>query len=75
MTEDRKTGTAEWAGPTYISLNSLARRTGLPRAWLKREAEADRIPNLRIGLRRLFDQAAVEHALASRQDRGTADAR
>jgi len=50
----------------YVSLNDLARRTGLPRGWLRAEALAGRLPNLRVGRRLVFDYRAVLTALASR---------
>ncbi len=48
----------------YISLARLTRLTGLPKPWLKAEAEAGRIPSLGIGQRRLFNFDAVMKALA-----------
>lgn len=51
----------------FIPLEPLATSLGLPRAWVKREADAGRIPFLRVGpTRRLFDVAAVRDALAKR---------
>ena len=47
-----------------VSLNELADRTGLPAAWLKRDAEAGRIPSISVGRRRFFDLVAVLKALA-----------
>lgn len=49
-----------------ISLHRLAERTGLPAAWLKREADAGRLPCIRAGRRRMFYMAAVLKALADR---------
>lgn len=37
-------------------------------AWLKREAEAGRIPSTQAGRRRFFNTAAVLKALADRPD-------
>lgn len=51
---------------TYIQIHDLSRRTGLPVAWLRREAEAGYIPSLRVGRRLMFDREAVERALAER---------
>lgn len=48
----------------YISLTMLSGKTGLPLAWLRREAKAGRIPSLRVGRRMLFDSEAVTVALA-----------
>jgi hypothetical protein len=42
------------------------RRTYLPRNWLKQEAQAGRLPCLRVGRRLLFVAAAVEETLAKR---------
>jgi hypothetical protein len=42
----------------------LSGKTGLPLAWLRREAKAGRIPSLRVGRRMLFDSEAVTVALA-----------
>jgi hypothetical protein len=53
-----------------LTLNELAERTGLPAAWLKREADAARLPCIRAGRRRMFDPAAVMKALADRQESG-----
>lgn len=47
-----------------LTLNSTAYRIGLPPDWLKREAEAGRIPCLRVGRRLLFNLAAVKQALS-----------
>jgi excisionase family DNA binding protein len=58
-----------------VSINELADRTGLPVAWLRREAEAGRIPSTQAGRRRFFDTAAVLKALANRHDAGKAVAR
>ena len=51
---------------TFIPLQRLAQRLGLPAAWLKAEAEAGGIPSLRAGRRLLFNPEAVEHALIER---------
>jgi hypothetical protein len=59
----------------FVSINELADRTGLPAAWLKREAEEARIPSTKVGRRRFFDTAAVLKALADRPDAGKAVAR
>lgn len=47
-----------------VSLSELSERTGLPVAWLKREAEAGRVPCIRAGRRRFFDPEAVRKSLA-----------
>ena len=52
---------------SFTTLRRLASRTGLPATWLKAEAEAGRIPCLKIGRRVLrFNVDAVERALADR---------
>ena len=55
-----------------VCIHELADRTGLPVAWLQREAEAGRIPSTQAGRRRFFDTAAVLTALANRPDAGKA---
>jgi proteic killer suppression protein len=55
-----------------LTLNQLAERTGLPAAWLRREAEAGRLPCIRIGRRTMFDLPAVLGELAERRERGMA---
>ena len=54
------------ANPKFITLARLGSRLGLPRPWLKAEAEAGRIPHLKVGDRIRFDPEAVEHALTIR---------
>lgn len=49
-----------------VPIEVLARRLGLSRRWLHREAQAERIPSLRAGRRRLFNPEAVRRALAAR---------
>ncbi len=49
-----------------VSVCGLANRLKLPAAWLKAEAEAGRIPSLRVGRRLLFNASAVERALLAR---------
>ncbi len=55
-----------------LTLNQLSERTGLPAAWLRREADAGRLPCIRAGRLRMFDLAAVLTALAERQTKGGA---
>jgi hypothetical protein len=52
-----------------LTLHNLAERTGLPAAWLKREADAGRLPCIRAGRRRMFDLDAVLKTLAARTER------
>jgi hypothetical protein len=58
-----------------LTLHKLAERTGLPAAWLRREADAGRLPCIRAGRLRMFDLAAVLKALADRQESGVARAK
>ena len=48
------------------NLRGLAAELQLPREWLATEADAGRIPCLRIGHRRLFNVEAVRRTLAAR---------
>jgi len=48
------------------NVHGLARELNLPREWLIVEADAGRIPCLRVGRRRLFNIEAVRRALAAR---------
>lgn len=50
-----------------LSLHELSERTGLPVAWLKREADAGRLPCVRAGRRMFFDAEAVRQVLVDRQ--------
>ncbi len=52
--------------PALVSLNRLAAELRLPWSWLKQEAQAGRLPCLRVGRRLFFNVAAVEQALADR---------
>ena len=56
----------------YLRLTELAKETRLPAAWLRREADAGRLPCIRAGKVRMFDPAAVTEALAERQKSGVA---
>jgi hypothetical protein len=55
--------------PLLLRLPALARELKLPRDWLRAEAEAGRIPCLRVGRKLLFSPRAVEAALAERAAR------
>lgn len=54
------------ASLAIVTLDELARRLKLSKAWLHREALAGRIPSLIAGKRRLFNPAAVMATLADR---------
>ncbi len=49
-----------------LSLPELAEALKLPQGWIKAEADAGRIPNLRIGKRYRFNREAVVAALLAR---------
>ena len=49
---------------TFISLNVLANRVGLPRDYLKNLADKGAIPSLEVQGRRRFNGPAVDAALA-----------
>lgn len=50
----------------FISINVMARRLGVPLAWLKAEADAGRVPCLRVSRRLLFHPETVERVLLRR---------
>jgi excisionase family DNA binding protein len=49
-----------------LSLPALAKALNLPEEWLKAEADAGRLPHLRIGKKYRFNPTAVVRALAER---------
>ena len=53
---------------SFVTLPLLARRLGLPAAWLKSEAEAGRLPHLRTSRRLMFNLNAVERILSERAE-------
>lgn len=61
-----------------LNLSRMARRLGVTQTWLRREAQAGRVPALRADSRFLFEPEAVEEAVAHRAARsnqeGPADA-
>lgn len=57
-------------GTKFITLGELSDRTGLPVAWLRREASAGRLPSVTIGRRRMFDLDAVVHAITANERKG-----
>jgi excisionase family DNA binding protein len=68
----------ENVNPQLLSLPALARALSLPEGWIKAEADAGRIPHLRVGKRYRFNGAAVVAALAERaaqSGKGVADGR
>ncbi len=54
------------AARQYVTLTAISRSTGLPASWLKAEAEAGRLPALRVGTRFRFHVESVEAALRDR---------
>ncbi len=52
-----------------VSIGHLARRIGVPVAWLRTEAEAGRLPAARAGDGYLFDLDLVERILLDRAQR------
>jgi excisionase family DNA binding protein len=53
----------------YISLEVLSKRLRLPPRFLRKEAEAGRIPCLKVGGRLRFEEAAVAEALRRQAER------
>lgn len=49
-----------------LSLPALAQALNLPKGWIKTQADASRIPHLRIGKRYRFNLEAVVRTLAER---------
>lgn len=50
----------------FVSVEVLARSLSLPRRFIVSEADADHIPFLHVGRRRLFNVGAVRDALLHR---------
>jgi excisionase family DNA binding protein len=67
---DMQNGTSE-----LLSLPALAEALKLPESWIKAEADAGRIPHLKIGKRYRFNRDAVFGALAKRAAQGGKGAR
>lgn len=57
---------------SLTNMHGLARRFGLPASWFREEAEAGRLPCLKVGRRLFFNLVAVEQALAERAASGRA---
>jgi excisionase family DNA binding protein len=53
----------------FLSLPALAKALGLPEEWIRAEADAGRIPHLRIGKRYRFNRDAVTRNLSERAAR------
>lgn len=49
-----------------LTLPRMARRLGVTQAWLREEADADKVPHLKAGGRLLFNPEALQESLAAR---------
>jgi hypothetical protein len=58
---------------SFVMCNRAAYFLGVPQAWLKREAEAGRLPCLKIGKSLRFNLDAVRNALNDRAAREIID--
>lgn len=56
--------------PKLLSLPELAKALNLPAKWLKAEADAGRLPHLRVKYRYRFDFDAIVRILAERAANG-----
>jgi len=54
------------AKKTFVNVTQLSAICGLSETWLRAEAQAGRIPHLKVGARTMFNPDAVERALLSR---------
>lgn len=54
-----------------LSLPALAEALKIPQRWIKAEADAGRIPHLRIGRRYRFNRATVVAVLSRRAGEGS----
>jgi hypothetical protein len=52
---------------SFVPAATIASRTGLPRAWIRRAAADGTIPSIRAGKQTLFDPVAVASALDRQQ--------
>ena len=50
----------------FLPLRRAAVRLGVPAAWLRAEADAGRVPHLRVGRRLMVNPQAVERVLLDR---------
>ena len=53
---------------TFEPVKIAASRIGIPASWLKSEAEAGRLPAVRVGKRLLFNVEQVERALLAKAE-------
>ena len=56
--------------PKLLNVGQMARRVRVPVAWLRAEAEANRVPHLKAGKVFLFDPETVEQVLLERARKG-----
>lgn len=56
--------------PKLLSLPELAKALNLPVKWLKAEADAGRLPHLRVKHRYRFDLDVIVRILADRASKG-----
>jgi excisionase family DNA binding protein len=59
----------EHVNQQLLSLPALAEALKLPESWIKAEADAGKLPHLKIGMRYRFNRDAVVRALAERAAR------
>jgi hypothetical protein len=52
--------------PVFVSLEVAAERLGVPFAWLRKEAEQERVPTIRCGRRLVVDVVVVAECLRQR---------
>jgi hypothetical protein len=57
----------------FLPLRRAAVRLGVPAAWLRAEADAGRVPCLRVGRRLLVSPQAVERVLLDRAQRSAGE--
>jgi hypothetical protein len=58
----------------FVTLNQLSHELNLPAAWLRAQAQAGRIPCLRVGRRLVFDPELVLRVLSQRSQDAAAGA-
>lgn len=51
---------------TFIPVSRMAHALGVSERWLRDEAEAGRVPHIRVGRRLMFNEQLVEQALLER---------
>ena len=56
---------------SLYTVRELATKLRLPVGWLKTEAQASRLPHLKVGRKLWFNLSAVEEALSKRASTGS----